>query len=514
MKKRLAAFFMVAGILSAMLGGTAETVWGQSVGGVIKVRKPLNITGVDPQRTNSIPEYNILNNIVEGLVTVDGAMTAQPMLAKKWEIKNDGMTYIFTLRQGVKFHNGKEMTAEDVKYSLERFKAESPRRADLAAVSKIEIAEKYQIRVSLSEKIGPFINYLANPYTLAIIPKDSAKPGEMILKPVGTGPFKFVEWQPDVLVKLERFKDYQPVDFEPSGLAGKKVPYFEGAIFRFISEPATANAGLETGQLDYSRINSAPDAERLTRNPNIKAYRFPSFKTWSLMPNHKHPLYGNRKFREALFHAIDRKAIIEGAMWGEALPACSYITPQLPWFTEEHKLAYDFNPEKSKALLKEIGYKGEKVIIQPSTHPIMQKIATVLQPQFKAVGLNVEIQTLEFSKWMDYYQKGGWDILLAGHTFKSDPDQIYKGFFHSTQKFTANGFSNKEFDRLVEMAYHTSDFNERKKLYAQCQKIFFEEIASLPLIHDNLIYLLNSRIEGFKPYGADFTVLWNMWFRK
>ena len=517
MRKKVSRHWIISLVMVGLIAGVCcDNSVGQTPqpGGIIKVRKPLNITGVDPHKVNSLPDFNIWNNVVEGLVAMDGMMNVQPMLAEKWEVKDDGLTYLFTLRKGVKFHDGKEMTAEDVKYSLERVKAESPRKSDLADVTKIDVMDKYQIKITLKQRVGPFLAYLANPYTLAIIPKDYAKPGETIKKPIGTGPYKFAEWQPDILVRLERFSDYKPVDYEASGLAGKKIPYFDGAIFRFISEPATTNAGLETGQLDYSRSNTLTDAQRLARNPIVKYYSFPSYKTWSLWFNLKHPLLSNRKFREAMCCAVDKQAILEGALWGEGLVANSHIAPQLNWFSDEHKLTYPYNPEKAKSLLKEMGYKGEKLLLQPATHPIMQRTATVAQTQLKAVGINAEIQTLDFPKFMEFYQKGGYEILVAGHPYKGDPDTIYNALFHSTKKYTGNGFSNKELDALVERAYEATDFKERKKLYGQCQKIIFNEIAYIPVIHDNLIYVLNGKIEGFKPFGGDFTTLWNMWFKK
>src|SRR5258708_5143991 len=279
----------MAALAAMALGLAAAAVLAQKRGGDINVLLYAGFNSIDPHFTTTYPARNALLGIYETLVTVDENGATMPMLAESVDISADGLTYRFPLRKGVKFHNGKEMTAADVKASLERYARLSPQRANMEPVASIETPEPYLVVVKLKAANPNFLDRLAAPTSPAsIIPVEEAAKELNKTSNLSTGPFQFVEWVPDSHFRIKRFDGYVPNKSLPerTGFGGPKTVYLDTVTFRVVAEASARIAALEAGQAQFAEDVPGPAAQRLAGNPKIKVLDLPTFQMPVLYLNH------------------------------------------------------------------------------------------------------------------------------------------------------------------------------------------------------------------------------------
>ena len=236
-------------------------------GGTLRLSMNVDIKSLDPHQIGW-QNHEVLRQIYEGILAVDDGFGIIPGLAHKWEVSDDGLVYTFHMRKGVKFHNGKVMTADDVKATLDRLTVSSI-KSKFETIAKTEVTGPYRVTVTLSRPTATFLINLASPHTVGVMPREEIeRQGDNIQHPVGTGPFAFVEWIPDRHVKLKRFADYWGGEGETTGTGGKKTAYVDEVIFRPMTERAVRVSALEAGDIDLVAIPSA-ERQRLSTNPNL-----------------------------------------------------------------------------------------------------------------------------------------------------------------------------------------------------------------------------------------------------
>jgi peptide/nickel transport system substrate-binding protein len=456
--------------------------------------------------------------IYEGLATVDGNYDAVPQLAERWTTSADGKTYTFHLRKGVKFHDGSPMTAADVVASIERFRGQSPRKADLSMVASAQAVDDLTVEVALAQPSAAFVPLLAYPGpAVAIMPKkliDGVAAGKLPQSSViGTGPYRLAEWIPDKHVHLERFAQYSPASAEASGYAGRRLACVEHIYFVPVPEVSSRVAGLESGDYDYAQNLPAETYKRLTATKGLKTVILKPYYEIVMHLNTQQGPLKEWKLRRAIQVGLNEEEIMLAAAGDKALYR---LDPSL-FFKEQywHSLvgANRYNERdaaKAKALVKEGGYDGSPIrIITSSDFQFMYNAALAAESQLRQLGFATKVQAYDFPTMIDIFRKkrGDWDISYNAFSIRTDP-----GGFTFVLKSDSGyqPYASKEVDTLLEKALLERDPKARLKLYEQVQDNLYKDI---PIIkHGDLFGFdaLRDRLDGFAPFYTT-PRFWNVW---
>lgn len=446
--------------------------------------------GLDPAKNPASSSLRIISRMYNGLTRLNEKLEVVPDLAEKWENPNP-TTWVFYLRQGVKFHSGKEMTAEDVKYTYERIldkNTASIAASYFAQVDKIEAVDKYTVKFTLKESFAPFLTNTSSTWA-SIINKDFKE--DLNKKEDGTGPFKLAEWVPDDHVKLVKFADY----FE------KGKPKLEAINFLLMKEEAARLAALRTGKVHLTTV-SADSATLLAKDAGIKVLTYQSLEYSYLGMNAGRKPFDNPKVRQAISLAVDRQEILETVWKGKAVltgPTPSALTQWAAPIAEMPDYKVDI--AKAKQLLTEAGYPTgfKTTLISASTYPDMMDTAQVIQKQLKQIGIEVEIKPTEWGAYVNAWKAKEMDMMVGRNGSGTDPDRSLAFFFHTTGTANVWNFSDKEYDQLVEQGRKASTLQDRQKFYLQAQKRLVSLHPNLFLASPQYFYALRDGVKGFTP---------------
>ena len=498
-------YLLVAALLSIFLfvscgGSKEETAKKGGVKDTLVVANGADAKSLDPHATNDAPSSRVTVQIYDRLVEQDDNMNIVPSLAESWE-QPDGMTTIFHLKKGIKFHNGDELKASDVKFSLDRMKASPQVSHIIGTVDKIEVIDDYTVKIITSEPFGALLNHLTHP-TAAIMSEKAVKAaGDSYGQhPVGTGPYKFVSWQSGDKITLEANPDY---------FLG--VTPIKNVVFRPVTEASNRTIGIETGELDLAYDIEGLDREKLRNDDSIVFLEEPSFGIDYIGFNTRKAPFDNVKVRQAIATAINADDFITAVYKGSGEKANSLIGPKVFGYTTEAK-AWEYNVEKAKQLLAEAGYpNGFKAKIWINENVERRDIAIILQAQLKEIGIDMKIETLEWGTYLQKTAQGEHQALLGGWVSgTSDADIVFFPLLHSSSHGGAGNrafYTNKELDKVIEEARLTSDSAERKALFFKGQEILQEDAPFGLLLYKNENIGLNKRVKEFK---YDATTMHNL----
>lgn len=350
-------------------------------------------------------------NIFEGLTRFDSSGAVIPALAKSWEISDDGLEYTFMLQEGVSFHDGTGFDAEDVKFSLDRARAEdstNAQKALFADIASVDVMDAATVKVTLSKPNGNFLFNMA--WGDAVIVAPESADGNAT-NPIGTGPFTFVNWAQGDHVEIARNEDYW----------GEMVK-LEKAEFKFISDSTAAFAAMMAEDVDAFPNFPAPETlAQFDADPRFTVIVGSTEGETILSTNNLQPPFDNLKVRQALAHAIDRQAIIDGAMFGYGTPIGTHFAPHNPAYVDLTDMsAYD--PQKAKDLLAEAGFAdGFEATLKLPPPPYARRGGEIIAAQLREVGINVEISNLEWAQWLEQVFNGkDFDLTIVSHTEPMD----------------------------------------------------------------------------------------------
>lgn len=446
---------------SAQSGEPSETV-----GGSVTVGITQDMDSLDPHKAISAGTSEVLFNLFEGLVNPSPDGGVECAVASDYEISPDGLTYTFTLREGVKFHNGETVTAEDVLYSLERCAgAENegvPLISAFSIVSGVEENDAGQIVVTLSEPRLEFLNSM----TAAIIPADSGE--EMAANPIGTGPFRFVSYAPQNSVEMERFPDYWG-----------EGAHLDHVTFQII-DPSTMAVGLQSGTLDMA-IHVPSEVTAQLEGFNILSDTMKLVQ--ALYINNAVVPFDDLRVRQAMYYAIDTDAINDFVCNGlGVLTGTSMYPAKQQYFMPELAENYRQDVEKAKALLTEAGYPDgfNMTIIVPSEYPQHVNAGLVIADQLKAVGITATVQEVEFESWKtDVYRGRSFQTTVCAIAASDMTAQEMLQRYKSDHSKNFINFQNAEYDQVVNDAIVALDPAEQERLFKRAEEILNEQAASL-----------------------------------
>lgn len=468
---------------------------------------------LDPMATTATATRDIARHIFEQLVTFDSHMEVQPMLAESFVVDEDANTVTFNLRKGVTFHNGKEMKAEDVVASMEKWAVDSAQARSFLAGVTFEEVDEYTVVAKL-EKTGLIDMFIFADLTqiAAIMPKEVIEnAGESgLTEYIGTGPYKFEEWRQDQYVHLTRYEDYVGLDRETDGLTGYKAAYVDEIYFHFVTDASTRVAGLQSG--DYHLANFIPQdsADMLAANPEIEIRtEISSFP--GLVFNKKEGVMSNKLMRQAMNAALDVEAMMKAAYGSEEFYSLNHelmLEEQTAWYTDAGKDKYNQKDlDKARELLEEAGYNGEEItIITSREYEDYYTFAVVVQEQMKEIGLNIKLDVIEWAAVLERRDDpSAYDIFITG--WGTRPTPVQYPFLDSRAEWP--GWTNsEEIDRIIDEIQATTSQEEALKLTAELQEEMWDYLPIIKPGNKKDVMALRTEISGFDTLVGP--ILWNI----
>ena len=493
------------------------------VGGTLVMAIQSSPPSIDWMTSHSAASRYIGFHIFEGLTTFNEGFEVIPQLASSWESNEDFTVWTFHLREGISFHDGSDMTAADVLASYERFMNVSPRKGDFAGiVDEVLALDDYTVQFVCSAPSRiPTILALPNP-AMYIIPERLKDVGATELAAedlVGTGPFRVLEWVPDIELRLGRFEAYVPSPFPMSGIGGARVPYVDEVLMKIVPESGTRVAGLETGEYDIIEGVPLSDVARLSGDEQFKVVKGVLPKWWpALVINTLQPPLDDLRLRQAVLAALCADEIM--AVVGNNLPEYYRVDPSIfmapsSWYSDigsRMGLYNQCDTAKVAQLLADAGYDGEPVVlVTNSTYDSMYKASLVAAQQLQKAGFNVKIEIYDWPGSGDIIFRGdgtGWNIGVTGHTPRFDAAQFYRPFYSANKP--NGGFADDVIDALIEQDMVTIGFEDRYEIWEDIQARIYEIGAPEIKLGDYFqVHATQANINGYYPwYGI---AAWNVW---
>jgi peptide/nickel transport system substrate-binding protein len=480
-------------------------------GGTLVFAQEAKVNSLDQHTSSTISTRNVAMHMFESLMTRDENMNPIPELAQEVIVSEDGLTYTFRLRQGVKFHNGKPMTTEDVVASFDRYKKVGIDRGILDIVDKWEAPDTATFIIRMKAAQPTFLENLSSfSVPIVIIPKENADAPPMQLKPVGTGPWEYVEFVADSHVKLKRFEGYVPDKRykDIDGFGGYKVACADQVIFRIVTEAGARVAGLETGEFHGAEDVPAKSQARLKDNQNIVLKPLQNFWVQIATPNLSFPPTDNLKVRQAIQAALDMEEIMEAATDGAYRLNVGFQYPGQAFYTEAGKETYNQkDAAKAKKLLAEAGYKGEKLILLTNKdYSNMYTAALVMSEQLKAVGMNVELLVMDWPASVQKQQNttDGWNFFFTGYGTNTSLGGVAALRFHAppfnTYKPKKEDGPDAPFVKAFDDITNGRTLDERKAAFARAQARVLDQVLALPFGSLTKVQAVRANVENFRPF--------------
>ena len=469
------------------------------------VAEPVNL---DPAQVTDLNSNRVGRRIVETLATFpDESTQIVPGLAESWTVSKDGLRYTFKLRKGISFHDGTPLNAEAVKFSIERqINAEHPfnklgkypfANYFFGNVKAVEVVDPSTVEFVLKEPRASFLAILTAGAASIVSPTAVKKLGvDYALQPVGTGPFRYVAWDRGQRVVLERNAQYW-----------KSPVKVERVIYRPIVEDQARLTELLTGALDLI-VGTPPDfVAQLENNPKVTLLKQVGAHVWYLGINNQKKPFDDKRVRQALNYAVNKEAIVRDVLKGTGSMSAGPVLPGT-WGADAGLKPYPYDPERARKLLADAGYPGGFTTSMwvPESGSGMQSpvaMATVMQSNLKAVGVNVTLQTFEWGAFIAKLRSKEQELFaLSWMAGNEDPDMVMYPLLHSSQ-WTPGGpnralYKSDTFDELLHQARLTTDQTKRAELYRQAQRILADDPPWIFVDHEIQTAVHSKRVQGFK----------------
>ena len=451
---------------------------------------------VDPHKCAGTACQRITEHLYEGLTQFDRVGNIDPCLAESWENPDD-KTWIFHLRQGVKFHNGEELDAEDVKFSLERLvdpETAAPYASWFNAIETVDVVDEYTVKLNLNIPYTPILGALSAD-AAGIVNKTWAQglldegTLEFTLDAVGTGPYKLQEFIP-----ADHFTFVKHEDYWKEG-----VPYIDEVTWKVMVDLDARVAGLRSGTIDFAELDDVAYG-LLENDDGVAVHSLQGFSNRCAFINCEREPFTDVRVRQAISKALDRQEMIDKLAGGYGQLTGTLSTGWAEYYIPVDELPYEVDIEGAKALLAEAGFPdGFDCTILTLTPLPFSQIPTVMQAQLAKAGINAEILVLETGTWLDKIHEFDYDIHVNGYRFNYDPDAILGRNFVCGSEANFGVWCNEEYDQLRIEAVATSDVAKRKEIYHRMQKMILEEVPILSLWVGYDFYGTSKRLKGFEP---------------
>ncbi|WP_271580583.1 ABC transporter substrate-binding protein [Bradyrhizobium sp. CCBAU 45389] len=487
--------------LWAMLGKAgAETL--------LRTRLNADIRSTDPGTNRDANTDGVIAHVVEGLVAFRDDTSIGPMLAESWTVSNEGKTYTFRLRQGVKFHNGATMTADDVVWSLKRWLDPATQwrclsefsATGIARIEKIEALDPLTVAIALDQPSALFLPTLARPDCgqTAIIHRDSVGADDKWIAPVGTGPFKLGEWKRGQYVDVIRFDGYASRSEPRTGYTGAKDAKVDRVRFNVIPDSSAAKAGLLSGSLDVIMSLSIPDLEELKSRPEVQLSITPALGLTGILFQTKDPLLKDVRIRRAIALSIDTAQIVDAVMMGTARPNNSALPLGGPFYSEAQSHGYTQNIAEAKKLLLEAGYRGQSIkMITNKRYSFVFDSSVLVQAMAQTVGINIELEVMDWAAQLDRYNRGDYQSMAFTYSARLDPSLSFEMLTGPKATQPRKVWDNPEAQDMLRQSMMIDAAAKRQALFDEMHKRFIADVPMIVLFNGAELTALRKGIKGY-----------------
>lgn len=461
--------------------------------------------------------------IFNGLIKYDKDLNVVGDLAQSWQIQDEGLVIVFKLRKDIRWHDGVAFTAKDVEFTYQRLidpKVRTPYSGDFEKVKLFQLIDDYTIRVTYKELFSPALSS----WTMNIMPRHILEGQDLNTtsfsrNPIGTGPYKFAQWKTQEVIVLDSNADY----FE-----GR--PYIDRYIFRIIPDAATMFLELQSRGIDYMGLSSLQYVRQTNTDFFRKFYqkfRYQGFNFAYLGFNLNDPKFQDKRIRQAINYAVDKREIIQGVLLGVGTECTGPFAPR-SWAYNQDVRPVEYNPEKALKLLNAAGWtmnkngylqKGNDIfefsIMTNQGNEERKRAAVIIQKRLRSIGMKVKIKIVEWSAFLnEFINKKKFETVLLGWSLSLDPD-IYD-IWHSSKtkegEFNFVSFKNKDVDELLAAGRREFNQAKRKKIYNKIHKIIYDEQPYLFLYTADSLPILSSRFKGIEVAPAGISYNFIKWY--
>lgn len=474
-------------------------------GGTLVLAQEVDPVSLDPDTNSNFSALQGYEHIYESLTMYDERMNVLACLAQKWEISDGGKTYTFHLRPNVKFHNGQTMTADDVKYSIDRVldpKTASPWVSWFSSIKETRVVDPLTVQMNLDAPYPDLLGSFAGLRASGIMPKGFAERENTKINAVGTGPFKLVEYAPQDHITYVRNADYWD----------KSLPYLDGMTFKVLTEENARLAPLRAGQVQYA-VLSAQGVAQLENAPGITVMKAPNARVALHYINVSKKPLDDARVRRALRMAVDTNEVIQKAAFGAAAPSGPVPTGYGDWALDPKTLPY-LKPDVdgAKRLLAEAGYPNGGFTIELRCSPQYPEFVTstlVVQETLRRLNVTANVVQMEWGAFVAAHNqeiqtggKEGGEIFASANTFRPGPDGYIYPYFSSKGTLNDGGYSNPNLEPLMSEARAISNRDQRRSLYVQIQRTLLEDSPNWWWYAKSNIEALSTKVQG---YSQSFT---------
>ena len=507
-------------LLVLSLSALTLPTWAQTPNDVLLVGQVAEPKSLDPQTVTAVNDFRILINLYDGLVRYkEGTLEVEPALATSWKISDDGTVYTFNLRKGVKFHDGTAFNAEAVKFNFDRMLDDThpqhntgpfPLAFFFKSIKETRVIDDDTVQFKLDKPYAPLLSNLAYPTGLMVSPAAVKKYGKDFGRhPVGTGPFQFTRWESNRLVMAEKNPNYWD-----------GPPKLNAVVFRPITDANTRVTEMLSGGIDLM-VEVPPDnVAMFNQDKGFTLYEQVGPHLWFLILNMKQGPFKDKRVRQAVNYAIDKKALVDNVLQGTATVATGPIPSAFHWAYNDTLKPYPYDPKKARQLIKAAGADGAQLTfyVTEGGSGMLNPIAmgTAIQADLAKVGLKVKIETYEWNTFLGKVNPGldNKADMAEMAWMTNDPDTLpylalRTAAWPDKGGFNSGYYSNKEVDKLLEKARTATDQEQRAQLYRKMQKIVYEDAPWAFIANWKQNAVTTAQVKGFSLQPSFLLVLKN-----
>ncbi len=525
--RRLCACVAIAWPLPLALAASASTPGAPVYGGVLRVAINSDIRSTNPGVLRDGNTDTVLYHVGESLVAYREDLSVGPLLAESVTTSSDHTTFTFTLRRGVRFHNGATLSAEEVKWTWDRLldPATGFRCLDYydgsgangVVLESVEIIGPYTVRFTLNKPSALFLERMASiPCQTAILHPDSVAADGSWIEPVGTGPYRLVEWDRGRSVTLERFDRYTARPEPRNGLTGRKIAYADRVVFQVVPDRIAAKSSVYAGNIDVL-FAMPPSAyaeakRRQERRGDVRIYDQETLDWTVLLLQTADPLLSDVRLRRAIAHAISGDMVTTFATMGLARPNPSAIQHATRYWRPEHATWPSYDPELAAKLAREAGYEGQVLTIQANRRfAYMLDNAVAIQAMLNAAGFNAKIEVLDWANQLTNFFKGDFQLSSFGYSARSHPALLYGNFTGSKAVQANYQWDDPQAFTLIgklETAFTDAAMLE---LLTRLHGEMIEDVPIIGLYNDHVVDITRANVHGYEPWPFGRPRLWGVW---
>lgn len=474
-------------------------------GGTLRAAFQNEWAGLDPHVVSSYSSYQILNNVLESPTFYDDDLNLTPWLAESWEQSEDGLTWTLSLREGVMFSNGREMTAEDVVWNFERLTDPETGSGNAGNVGGADATfaavDTYTVEITTPDPIGILPQLMGLNKSTGIMAPESVEEDGTVRVPIGTGPFQISEIEGTTRILLTKNENYWQ----------EGLPYLDAVEIVPIPDDTVRETALRGGEVDWVLAIAPQSFETLQADEDLTVATAPQLSYDYMGINLTREPFDDVRVRQAIAYAINRDELCAAGFFGLCEPVQGPVGTGSPWYFDY--APYDQDVERARELLAEAGYPdGFELELLPTVqYGETVRAAQVLQQQLAEVGIEASINAPEWSEWLELEGNFMYDIYICNWNGLIDADAYYY-LQHTTDKvFNFTGYSNPEFDELMEAGRATSDFDERYEIYQQANQILVDDAPYVYMYNKQEIRAYQDYVNGFTVRPDQANNFWTVW---